>query len=559
MLQTTSFANQNFRNGMLSLWRHPFRPLWTWCLLFALLIGIEELGHDHVKTLQMLALALPFQLVLLLPIANPRYFTARTVLVCVVLASFLFDSILRYFIYQAYQAAPESSLVLSAVANTTPQESIEFIASFTKPIITLLALGLLTLGLLIILVKAASASAIRPYPTQFRSKGIFPFLIIAIAISTLAYASKPWRKLHPLSFWPRTATNAIELRESWHDLGKKRLQEFNFAQTLKPTITHEESSTLVLVISDSLNRDNMSTHGYARNTTPRLAALSQSLRQDMINFRYAWSTQAATLASLDSLFNLATKEGQTVHLLALAKAAGYHISWIGNHDGQAIEQAHARFADHLVMLNKIPGRDSTSSDSSTHQPLAAALQQPHQRKLVVVHMLGAHPQYKMRYPNSAAIYTNANDGVTQAMKKQGRSKWLIEKRNEYDAALRHHDDQIVKTFEITREALHTTKHGTWIFVSDHGQEVGHTREHAGHSASTAAGYRIPSFIWSKQALAPSAPNIANRPFRLDWLGWTILSQLAIEWTEQQTHKDILREEYRFENPQLGIPIKSFSK
>jgi heptose-I-phosphate ethanolaminephosphotransferase len=252
MLQTTSFANQNFRNGMLSLWRHPFRPLWTWCLLFALLIGIEELGHDHVKTLQMLALALPFQLVLLLPIANPRYFTARTILVCVVLASFLFDSILRYFIYQAYQAAPGSSLVLSAVANTTPQESIEFIASFTKPIITLSALGLLTLGLLIILVKAASASATQPYPTQFKSKRILPFLIIAIAISTLAYASKPWRKLHPLSFWPRTIANAIELRESWHDLGKKRLQEFNFAQTLKPTITHEESSTLVLVISDSV-------------------------------------------------------------------------------------------------------------------------------------------------------------------------------------------------------------------------------------------------------------------------------------------------------------------
>lgn len=558
MLQTTSFAYQNCRKRISSLSSHPYRPLWAWWILFALLIGVQELGHDDVKTLQMMALALPFQLVLLIPIANPRYFNARTVLVYIVLASFLFDSILRYFIYQAYQAAPGSSLVLSAVANTTPQESIEFIASFSKPIIMLSVLGLLTLSLLIILVKAASASAIRPYPTRFNSKGVLLFLIIAIVISTLAYASKPWRKLHPLSFWPRIVANTIELRESWHDLGKRRLKELNFAQTLKPTITHDESSTVVLVISDSLNRDNMSTHGYQRNTTPRLAALSQSLRQDMINFRYAWSTQAATLASLDSLFNLATKDDQTVHLLALAKAAGYHISWIGNHDGQAIEQAHARFADHLVLLNKIPGRNSTSSDSSTHQPLAAALQQPFQRKLVIVHMLGAHPQYKMRYPSSAAIYADANDTVTQAMKQQGRSSWLIEKRNEYDAALRHHDDQIVKTFEITRDALHTTKHGAWIFVSDHGQEVGHTREHAGHSASTAAGYRIPSFIWSKQALTQSPNDIAKRPLRLDWLGWTILSQLAIEWTEQQTHKDILREEYRFENPELGIPIKSFS-
>ena len=558
MSQTTPFANQNFQDRALSLWRHPYRAVWAWWILFALLIGVQELGHDDVKTLQMMALALPFQLLLLIPIANPRYLNARTVVVCIVLVSFLFDSIVRYFIFQAYQAAPGSSLVLTAIANTTPQESIEFIASFAKPIITLSVLGIRALGLLIILVKAASASAAQPYPMRFNSKGILILLIIAIVISTLAYASKPWRKLHPLSFWPRIVANTIELRESWHDLGRKRLDELNFAQALKPTITHDESSTLVLVISDSLNRDNMSTHGYSRDTTPRLAALSQSLRQDMINFRYAWSTKAATLASLDSLFNLTTKDDQTVHLLALAKAAGYHISWIGNHDGQAIEQAHARFADHLVMLNKIPGRDSTSSDSRTHQPLAAALQQPHQRKLVVVHMLGAHPQYKMRYPNSAAIYADLEDTVTQTMKQQGRSGWLIDKRNEYDAAIRHHDDQIVKTFEITRDALQATKHGAWIFVSDHGQEVGHTREHAGHSASTAAGYRIPSFIWSKQALTQSPNDIAKRPLRLDWLGWTILSQLAIQWTEQQTHKDILRDEYRFENPTLGIPIKNFS-
>ncbi|WP_395006045.1 phosphoethanolamine transferase [Undibacterium sp.] len=527
-------------------------------MLFAILVGVEELGHDDIKTLQMMALALPFQLVLLIPIAHPRYFNARAIVVCVVLASFLFDSILRYFIYQAYQAAPGSSLVIGAVANTTPKETIEFIASFSKPIFTLSALGLLTLTLLIMLVKTASASAIRPYPTPFNSKGILLFLIIAIVISTLAYASKPWRKLHPLSFWPRIVANTIELRESWHDLGEKRLKEFNFAQTFKPTITHEESSTLVLVISDSLNRDNMSTHGYPRNTTPGLAALSLSLPQEMINFRYAWSSKAATLASLDSMFYLTTKDGQTVHLLALAKAAGYHISWIGNHDGQAIEQAHARFADHLVLLNKIPGRDSTSSDSSTQQPLAAALQQPFQRKLVIVHMLGAHPQYKMRYPSSAAIYADTKDTVTQAMKQQGRSSWLIEKRNEYDAAIRHHDEQIVKTFEITRDALQATKHGAWIFVSDHGQEVGHTREHAGHSASTAAGYRIPSFIWSTQTFMQSPNDIAKRPLRLDWLGWTILSQLAIEWTEQQPHKDILHHDYRFKSPPLGIPIKSFS-
>ena len=122
MSQTTPFANQNFQDRVQSLWHHPYRAVWAWWILFALLIGVQELGHDDVKTLQMMALALPFQLLLLIPIANPRYLNARTVVVCIVLVSFLFDSIVRYFIFQAYQAAPGSSLVLTAVANTTPQE-----------------------------------------------------------------------------------------------------------------------------------------------------------------------------------------------------------------------------------------------------------------------------------------------------------------------------------------------------------------------------------------------------------------------------------------------------
>lgn len=549
---------QAIRRWTNSLWSHPQRPIWSWWVLACLMIGIEVFGHDQIKTAQMLVLALPFLLILFIPLASPRHQRLRVIFVCVALIAFVLDSVLRRFISEAYQAAPDSSMVLSAVANTSLLESREFIASYALPIIQLVILSIFSIGFLVFLVFSASASSTNAKQFRIQSLWLKILLGVAIILCVVGYASKPWRKLHPLYFWPRISLVTIELRSNWHDLKAQREKQLNFAKSLQAVAEGNTSSTLVLILSDSLNRDNMSTHGYPRTTTPQLENLSKRMPEQVINFRYAWSVEAATIASLKSLFYLDTPNAKPVHLLALAKAAGYHITWISNHDGQAIEQEHARFADHLEMLNNIPGRDSSSSDSSTHQPLIAALARPVQRKLIVVHMLGAHPQYKMRYPENANLYIDSKDKVYRDLERQGRSSWLIEKRNEYDAAIRNHDAQVVRTLEITQQALDKDQHGAWIFVSDHGQEVAHTRNHAGHSASTAAGFRIPAFIWNNHPSTIEANQaLAQRPFRLDWLGWTMLTLMEIQWTGQQESKNILSPTYQFKNPELGIPISTF--
>ena len=74
----------------------------------------------------------------------------------------------------------------------------------------------------------------------------------------------------------------------------------------------------------------------------------------------------------------------------------------------------------------------------------------------------------MRYPENANAFADVTDKVARDLEKQGRSNWLIEKRNEYDAAILNHDAQVVKTLELTQQALSETQRGAWIFVSDHG-------------------------------------------------------------------------------------------
>jgi heptose-I-phosphate ethanolaminephosphotransferase len=550
---------QTVRQWANSIWSTSRRPVWAWWLVSLFILGIEIFGHDQIKTIQMSVLALPFLLILLIPLTSQRILQLRRFVVSTALISFVMDSALRHFISEAYEAAPDSSMVLTAVANTSLTESSEFVASYAIPIIHLVVISIISIGLVITLVLSAEVTSENARQFRLQSFWLKALLIIAILLSLVGYASKPWRKLHPMYFWPRISLVAFELRSNWHDLKAQRQEQLKFAQSLKPIIDSNEPSTLVLILSDSLNRDNMSTHGYSRATSPQLELLTKRIPDQLINFRYAWSVEAATIASLESFFYLETPNAKSVHLLALAKAAGYHITWISNHDGQAIEQEHARFADHLEMLNNIPGRDSNSSDSSTHQPLSAALTRPIQRKLIVVHMLGAHPQYKMRYPANTNTFVEAKDKVSRELERQGRSSWLIEKRNEYDAALLNHDAQVVKTLELTKQALEKNQHGAWIFVSDHGQEVAHTRNHAGHSASTPAGFRIPAFIWSNKSISSIQANqiLGQRPFRLDWLGWTMLSLMDVKWDGQQENKNILSPDYQFKDPKLSITIANF--
>lgn len=166
----------------------------------------------------MLVLALPFLLILFIPIASTRHQRLRVFFVCLALIAFVLDSVLRHFISEAYQAAPDSSMVLSAVANTSVLESREFIASYALPIIHLVLLSIFSIGFLVFLVVSTSANSTNATPFRIQSLWLKIVLGLAIILCIVGYASKPWRKLHPLYFWPRISLVAIELRSNWHDL-----------------------------------------------------------------------------------------------------------------------------------------------------------------------------------------------------------------------------------------------------------------------------------------------------------------------------------------------------
>ena len=513
---------------------------WLGTVLFSLAVIYPVLaGFEGKRAAQLLVLALPGWMLLLYPAASARGRKIQAIFAGCYALLFLADGLSRTYLLELYGAAPNSTQVLTAIANTTASEALEYAQTQTWPLSlavleALACLGLLIAGLRLWLSHARPATTARKW--QLAVLGLC-LLLVATAV-----VSKPWRRHHPLPFWVEWWQDVGHLRTHWNALRDQRERLLEIAQSTAPQVTAGAPSIAVIVISDSVNRDNLGIYGYARDTTPRLSDMLSGAEGRLGVFRHAWSLDAATIPALRRLFYLGNPESeQPQHVLALARAAGYRIVWIGNHDDLAIEQEHAQLAEQTHMLNQTPGRSSAQPDGVILDRLRQALAEPGERKLIVLHLLGAHPHYRLRYPAGTPRFA-ADDTVERELKAAGRPFWLRGLRNDYDTALRYHDGIVAETLNLARSA---SPDALWLYLSDHGQEVGHSRNQAGHSPNTEAGYRIPLLIWRP---TPFRADTLDKPVRADWLGHSLLSLLGINWTSQDDQRDVLSPAYHWQVP-----------
>jgi heptose-I-phosphate ethanolaminephosphotransferase len=300
---------------------------------------------------------------------------------------------------------------------------------------------------------------------------------------------------------------------------------------------------VVWVIGESTNRANLSLYGYDRATTPALDAM----RSDLLVFKDVVSSEAATMNSLMNMLTPANLDqpqmwSRQPNILMLAQEAGYKTFWISNHApndgwlGLVSNQASNR-----TFINKGVGRGENNIDGNLLPHVGAALADPAQKKLIVVHLLGAHPSYDMRYPALFSRFDAVDDAVSMSMKQAGRSIWIRHKRNQYDNAILYGDHVLASLIEMTSKAS-AGRTAALLFSADHGQEVGHTRNHAGHSSADNSGYEIPMLVWDsapEQGNALLKLSLENRPYQTDHLDHTLLGLLDIDTKYYAAARDVL--------------------
>ncbi|MGO0790674.1 phosphoethanolamine transferase [Herbaspirillum seropedicae] len=504
-------------------------------------------GNELAKSSVLMATALPgiAGLFLIIPWCRrrPGLFSTASLLI---IGLFFLDAALKGFLRDYFGLRPNPVLVLQAIFNTNPAESSEFFRHNWRDVAQAVLAFVVMMSLAWLGERWLARREARQAAAPWRARGVAGVGLL-LAMFVALHFNPTMAKENPLLFWP------IRYLDYQAQTEQARSMEQNIASNMAQSAQWQvhyagpQRNTLVWVIGESLNRANMSLYGYERQTTPLLDAM----RRDLLVFRDVVSSEPATMGSLMKMLTPADLDdphawSRKPDVVMLAREAGFRVIWLSNqvpNDGWL--GVVSRRADQQVFINKGAGRGENNFDGNLLPGLEAALQDPAPKKLIVVHLLGAHPTYDMRYPSDYARFDGVRDGVTQKLENADRSPWIRQLRNEYDNAIAYNDYVVGNMLRLTMRTA-PEDNASLVFSSDHAQEVGHTRDHAGQSASDPSGYEIPMLLWTRSFIGKSSEERAqleHRPYQTDQMEHTILGLLGVRSVYYDAHRDILSDSF----------------
>ena len=309
-------------------------------------------------------------------------------------------------------------------------------------------------------------------------------------------------------------------------------------------ITSNESTIpdVVFILGESTSRNHMGIYGYYLQTTPL-----QAMRRDADElkiFQDVVSPHAQTQLVLKELFTFCRRDSdkawyQYMNLFDLLNASGYRTVWLSNQDSSGVYGNLGRaYADRCSEKNFVSIHDSDNPVESYDEKLLPALDQAIQgsaeKNFYVVHLMGAHQNYKKRYPREYAIFTEADEIGNTAKEKQWKA--------EYDNAVLYNDfviNEIIKRFENHNAIV--------VFVPDHGENAGDDGQSFGHNeGGNICEIEIPMEIWTSKKFRENYKEkeaaiafATERPFMTDDMIHVLLDLLDIKVPDFDKTKSII--------------------
>jgi len=228
---------------------------------------------------------------------------------------------------------------------------------------------------------------------------------------------------------------------------------------------------LVLVVGETVRAQNWGLDGYARQTTPQLAALTQE-PNGPVNFRDVTACGSSTEVSLPCMFSpygRAHYDKERIEhsesLLHVLEHAGIHTLWRDNQTG--CKGVCEGLAFESFEHGDVPGvctHDGCLDEALLHGLAERIATQPGDQ-VIVLHQLGNHgPAYYARYPAAFRHYTPVCE--TSDLDRCSREQIV----NAYDNALRYTDDFLTRTIRLLAER--SDRDTALIYLSDHGESLG---------------------------------------------------------------------------------------
>lgn len=301
-----------------------------------------------------------------------------------------------------------------------------------------------------------------------------------------------------------------------------------------------EKSLYILVIGESTTRNHMGIYGYYRNTTPRL----QAIKNELLIFQNVISPHTYTIEALSPALTLHNFKKETESsIVQLMNQAGFKTYWLSNqqpigpYDSMVTKIAKA--SDTVKFTNTTHFTMATPYDGDLLPYFEEALNDPADKKFIVLHLLATHTSYKYRSPENFTIFTETPTG-------KFHDELATKTINEYDNAVRYVDYLLGEIIEKTRKQ-ETSSYV--MYFSDHGDEVYDSIYFAGHTYERATKnmFEIPFLLWrSKKFKETKKINLGNlqKPYVTDDFLYSLVDLSQINFKGMNVEKSIFSEKFQ---------------
>lgn len=320
--------------------------------------------------------------------------------------------------------------------------------------------------------------------------------------------------------------------------------------------------TLVLVIGESTTRNRMGIYGYGRDTTPQI---EQFAKQDpnLVVFNDVVSSRPYTIEILQQALTFADEKHPDLYLekpslIHLMKQAGYKTFWITNQQTMTKRNTmltmFSQQTDEQFYMNNDRNQSSRQYDSNVFDPFKQVLNDPAEKKFIVIHLLGTHMKYEYRYPDEPEyIHFDDKKGTSFDMNDDE-----LEAYNNYDNAVAYNDYVTTHLFKMFSDSK---ENGFMLYFSDHGEDVYETPPHdvlgRNEKAPTRTMYTVPFILWQSPTWVQTHPNnyrsYVDRKYSTQHLihTWSDLAGLSYDLYEPE--KSIVSPSYKDLPRWIGDP------
>lgn len=281
-------------------------------------------------------------------------------------------------------------------------------------------------------------------------------------------------------------------------LAQAQLSDFSFGIRKRTNLKDE---LFILVVGESARYDHWGINGYCRNTSPRLAQCNNLISYDSVYAQANLTNYSVPLILTRATASTAPLAYQEKSLPEAFAEAGYNTAFISKNTFSPFTERIMKSCDYGYIYPK--GIDVADNyDGELVSKVREIIQDSSQ--MIVLHSLGSHYKYSLRYPPAFAIYTPLFEAsYSYSMISPEHQDLLV---NAYDNSICYTDYVLGSLIQWADSLNRPT---VVMYISDHGESFWDDERglslHGSYIVSQAE-YHVPFFVWYSQEYAQAHPD-----------------------------------------------------